>query len=248
MWSSSFSRVATRSAFVRTPAKLRDNLVPLGVDPNHPLLEVASGDMTDPAAVNQAASGCDQAIHASATFSYRRRDAQRMLSENTIGTTTVLDAAINAGCTGIVHVSSFVALLRPGATLDHQARWASPSARTPRARWTQKAQPGRDRTPEPQSRSSTRAAYSGPTTPTSARVTKWSATSCGAGSLPGLAAACSGSTYKMSPRWSSQPWAAPGVVTWSPAKASPSHTRSCESSPAVDFPQYECRSRPPSRC
>lgn len=108
-------------AFVRTPAKLRENLALVGVDPDSPNLEVASGDMTDPATVKEAANGCDQAIHAAATFSYRRRDAERMRRDNKLGTTTVLDAAIDAGCTGIVHVSSIAALLRPGATLDHQS-------------------------------------------------------------------------------------------------------------------------------
>jgi nucleoside-diphosphate-sugar epimerase len=108
-------------AFVRTPTKLREHLSLLGVDPHHPSLEVASGDMTDPAAAGEAAAGCDQVIHAAATFSYRRRDADRMLRENKAGTTTVLNAAIDAGCTGIVHVSSIAALLRPGATLDHRS-------------------------------------------------------------------------------------------------------------------------------
>lgn len=109
-------------AFARSPAKLGENLALLGVAaPDHPHLEVASGDMTDPAALKEAVSGCDQAIHAAATFSYRRRDAERMLRENKVGTTTVLDAAIDNGCTGIVHVSSIAALLRPRATLDHQS-------------------------------------------------------------------------------------------------------------------------------
>ena len=108
-------------AFVRTPAKLRENLAQLGVDPENPRIEVVSGDMTDASAVRDAAGGCDRAVHAAATFSYRRSDAERMLRENMVGTTTVLDAAIEAGCTGIVHVSSIVALLRPGATLDHQS-------------------------------------------------------------------------------------------------------------------------------
>ncbi len=108
-------------ALVRTPAKLRENLALLGVDPEDRRIEVVRGDMTDASAAREAASGCDQAIHAAATFSYRRRDAQRMLHENKVGTTTVLDAAIEAGCTGIVHVSSIVALLRPGATLDHES-------------------------------------------------------------------------------------------------------------------------------
>jgi nucleoside-diphosphate-sugar epimerase len=108
-------------AFARTPTKVRDHLSLLGVQPDHPLLEVASGDMTDPGAVKEATAGCNRAIHAAATFSYRRHDAERMLRENTVGTTTVLDAAIEAGCTGIVHVSSIAALLRPGATLNHRS-------------------------------------------------------------------------------------------------------------------------------
>jgi nucleoside-diphosphate-sugar epimerase len=70
-------------AFVRTPTKLREHLSLLGMDPDHRSLEVASGDMTNPAAVKEAVAGCDRAIHAAATFSYRRRDADRMLRENT---------------------------------------------------------------------------------------------------------------------------------------------------------------------
>lgn len=107
--------------FVRSPAKLRDHLAQLGVDPDDPRIEVVVGDMTDAVAAREAATGCDHVIHAAATYSYRRRDAERMLRENRLGTTTVLDAAIEAGCTGIVHVSSIAALLRPGATLDHQS-------------------------------------------------------------------------------------------------------------------------------
>ena len=108
-------------AFVRTPAKLRENLELLGVEAEDPRIEVVAGDMTDPAAVREAANGSDQAIHAAATFSYRRRDAERMRQENKTGTATVLGAAIDAGCTGIVQVSSIAALLRPRATLNHQS-------------------------------------------------------------------------------------------------------------------------------
>ena len=108
-------------ALVRTPAKLRENFALLGVDTANADIEVVTGDMTDGAAVRRAVSGCDQTVHAAATYSYRRRDAERMLRENKDGTTTVLDAAIDAGCTGIVHVSSTAALLRPGATLDHES-------------------------------------------------------------------------------------------------------------------------------
>ena len=39
-----------------------------------------------------------------------------MRRENLVGATTVLDAAVEQGCAGIVHVSSTVALLQPGGT------------------------------------------------------------------------------------------------------------------------------------
>jgi len=108
-------------AFVRTPAKLRENLATLGVERDDARIDVVAGQMTDAVAAREAVSSCDQAIHAAATFSYRRRDAERMLRENELGTTTILDAAVDAGCTGIVHVSSIVALLRRGAALDHRS-------------------------------------------------------------------------------------------------------------------------------
>lgn len=108
-------------ALVRSRERLRDHLRPLGVEADDPRVVVHEGDMTDRDAVREAVQGCRYAVHAAATFSYRRRDAQRMLRENARGTETVLDAAAEAGCTGIVHVSSTVALLRPGATQDHQS-------------------------------------------------------------------------------------------------------------------------------
>lgn len=108
-------------ALVRTPAKLRENLALLGIDSLHPNIEAISGDMTDAATTKEAASGCDRAIHAAATYSLRRRDAERMLRQNMAGTISVLEAAIDAGCTGIVHVSSTAALQRPGATLDDRS-------------------------------------------------------------------------------------------------------------------------------
>lgn len=111
----------TVRALVRSPARLRQHLRPLGVDLDAARVEVVSGDMTDAAAVTAAATGCDLAVHAAATFSYRRRDGRRMRDENTLGTQLVLDAAIDAGCRGIVHVSSVVALIRKNAVLDHRS-------------------------------------------------------------------------------------------------------------------------------
>lgn len=108
-------------ALVRTPSRLRDHLAPLDVPYDDPRLDVVPGDMTDAAAVREAVSGCDRVVHAAATFSYLRADAERMVRENVLGTTTVLDAALDAGCETVVHVSSIIALVRPGATLDAQS-------------------------------------------------------------------------------------------------------------------------------
>jgi nucleoside-diphosphate-sugar epimerase len=103
-------------AFVRSPDRLRRHLAPLGVDADDPRLQVYSGDMTDATAARDAVRGCEYTVHAAATFSYHRPEADRMRRENLVGATTVLDAAVEQGCAGIVHVSSTVALLQPGGT------------------------------------------------------------------------------------------------------------------------------------
>lgn len=111
----------TVRGLVRTPERLRDHLRPLGVDIEDPRIEVFQGDMTDASAVQAAVADCDLAVHAAATFSYRRRDEKRMRDENVLGTKNVLDAAIAEGCRGIVQVSSIAALLHKGAVLDHRS-------------------------------------------------------------------------------------------------------------------------------
>ena len=64
-------------ALVRTPRRLRDHLVPLGVDDSR--VDVVEGDMTSVPAVREAVSGCDAVIHAAATYSFRRSEAWPML-------------------------------------------------------------------------------------------------------------------------------------------------------------------------
>lgn len=107
-------------AFVRTPSRLAANLVPLGLGLQDARIEVAEGDMTDAGAVRDAVAGCDAVVHAAATFSYKRRDRGRMERENTAGTRLVLESSAEAGAAPLVHVSSTVALVRPGgAVIDH---------------------------------------------------------------------------------------------------------------------------------
>ena len=109
-------------AFVRTPSRLDDALRPLGLSSEDERIEVAQGDMTDQTAVRAAVAGCDSVVHAAATYSFRRRDRHTMLHDNTAGTRAVLEAGRDAGCRTLVHVSSTVALTRPGGvTLDGQS-------------------------------------------------------------------------------------------------------------------------------
>jgi nucleoside-diphosphate-sugar epimerase len=104
---------------VRSPQRLAEHLRPLGVADDD-RVETAEGDMTDAAAVRRAVEGCDAVVHGAATFSFRRRDEERMTRENAAGTRTVLEAGAEAGCSPLVHVSSTVALHRPGGgVLDH---------------------------------------------------------------------------------------------------------------------------------
>ncbi len=107
-------------ALVRSPARLQANLLPLGVELEDSHIEVAEGEMTSTSAIRTAAEGCDAVIHAAATFSYKRRDRERMARENSAGTRTVLEAGAEAGAGQLVHVSSTVALTRPGGgVIDH---------------------------------------------------------------------------------------------------------------------------------
>ncbi len=107
-------------AYVRNPARLEANLLPLGIELEDSRIEVAEGDMTSTSAVRTAVEGCDAVVHTAATFSYKRRDGARMAEENSAGARTVLEAGAEAGAGPLVHVSSTVALVRPGGgVIDH---------------------------------------------------------------------------------------------------------------------------------
>ena len=109
-------------ALVRSPERLGQHLAPLGVEPEDTRLTVLTGDITDRKAVAEAVEGCDAVVHAAATFSFKRRDRDAMQRQNAVGTRTVLEAGLEAGCRSLVHVSSTVALTRPGARVaDHQS-------------------------------------------------------------------------------------------------------------------------------
>jgi dihydroflavonol-4-reductase len=93
----------------RSPERVHGALAPVGVD----RVEIASGDVTDPAAVERALEGADAVLHAASVFSMDPRRAEEMRSVNVRGTDVVLGTAHRLGLDPIVYVSSELALLPP---------------------------------------------------------------------------------------------------------------------------------------
>jgi NAD(P)H-binding len=94
---------------VRDPRRIAAALAPLGLPPLD--LDTIVGDVTDPAAVDQAVRGCEAVVHAGSVYSFDSRDAGRIRQVNVRGTDLVLGTAHRAGLDPIVYVSSIVALL-----------------------------------------------------------------------------------------------------------------------------------------
>jgi dihydroflavonol-4-reductase len=84
-------------------------------------------DVTDSAAVQRAAEGCDAVFHLAALYSYARRDAEAMLRVNVEGTRAVLAAAARAGVSRVVMTSSCATCGpvpgRAATEADHPPEW-----------------------------------------------------------------------------------------------------------------------------
>jgi dihydroflavonol-4-reductase len=81
----------------------RRNLV--GID-----AELALGDLTDPASLARAVTGCQYLFHVAADYRFWVPDPEAMLRANVEGTVAVMRAAQAAGVERIVHCSSVAAL------------------------------------------------------------------------------------------------------------------------------------------
>lgn len=103
---------------VRSRDRLNHNVGALGVDAG--ALDVVIGDMTDADAVRTAVRGADAAIHAAALVTtLNRADADHTVEVNVRGTQTVVDAALEAGCDPVVHVSSIAAVFTTSVPVLH---------------------------------------------------------------------------------------------------------------------------------
>jgi nucleoside-diphosphate-sugar epimerase len=118
---------------VRSRERLAAKLATLGIDAGD--LDVVIGDMTDAASVTAAAKGTDAAIHAAAAVgALNRADADRALEQNVAGTRNVLDAALDAGCDPVIHVSSVLAVFTPDVPVVTADLPPATSARNPYTR------------------------------------------------------------------------------------------------------------------
>jgi len=92
------------------PGSRRDNLDGLDV-------EIATGDLCDPASLESAVAGCDLVFHCAADYRLYARDPRELYAVNVEGTRCVLRAAASAGASRIVYTSSVGALgLEPGGS------------------------------------------------------------------------------------------------------------------------------------
>ena len=95
---------------VRDAAKVRRVFAPHGLEPR----DVVVGDMTDPAAVEKALSGCDGVVHSAALVDLRRASARLVEETNARGVELVVGGAVQRGLARIVYVSSLSVFFVPG--------------------------------------------------------------------------------------------------------------------------------------
>jgi dihydroflavonol-4-reductase len=106
------ARGASVRCLVRRGSR-RDNLAGLAV-------ELAEGDLTDPASLARAASGISTVYHCAADYRLWSSDPSELRRANVEGTENVLAAAAEAGVSRVVHTSSVgaLALTRNGSPAD----------------------------------------------------------------------------------------------------------------------------------
>ncbi len=74
-------------------------------------VEIARGDLRDPASLARAAAGIDTLYHCAADYRLWSRDPRELYASNVAGTENVLRAAAEAGARRIVHTSSVATLV-----------------------------------------------------------------------------------------------------------------------------------------
>ena len=100
-------------------------------------VEHAVGDVTDPESLREAMNGVQHVYHTAAYIALGgRRDRALLHHVNVYGTACVVDAALAAGVTRLVHTSSIAALGRPAENrnpIDENTAWQASRFNTPYA-------------------------------------------------------------------------------------------------------------------
>jgi len=78
-----------------------------------PGAELVQGDVTDPDSVRRGLAGCEGVVHLANVYSFWEKDPGVYRRVNVEGTRHVLEAALEAGVSRVVHVSSAVIFGRP---------------------------------------------------------------------------------------------------------------------------------------
>ncbi|QXJ20481.1 nitroreductase family deazaflavin-dependent oxidoreductase [Actinomadura graeca] len=99
-------------ALVRDPEKAARVLGAIGVPAGD--VELVTGDMLDAAAVKEALSGCDAAIHAAAAAGVTGA-GRDLVEANVTGTRNVVGGAVGQGLAPVVHVSAVAVFVPPSA-------------------------------------------------------------------------------------------------------------------------------------
>ena len=81
-------------------------------------VEIVSGDLRDPVAVDRAVAGCDIVFHVAALYRFWAPDPAAFYDINVTGTRHVLDAARSHGVARVVYTSTVGTLGLTGATTD----------------------------------------------------------------------------------------------------------------------------------
>lgn len=76
-------------------------------------VEIVEGDLGDPASLERAVSGVTRMFHTAAMISIKSGDREKLMRINVDGTRALMEAALKAGVTKVVHTSSFGAIGTP---------------------------------------------------------------------------------------------------------------------------------------
>ncbi len=110
----------------RVKALTRGKQLPFFIDPAAGAgVEWVEGDLFDPLTLEEAMSGVDAVIHAAAKVSFHSADRDELYKVNVEGTANMVNAAINAGVTRFVYISSVAAVGRSntGEEVNEDTKW-----------------------------------------------------------------------------------------------------------------------------